>query len=129
MAKIVAPKKIKLAAAEGELKIAMDGLRKKQATLREVQDKLAKLQDTLELNKQKKADLENQVCDTIDGQNDTKYGQILITLVGMMFVPARNSLSLLSSSWLGTGKRWPTGRIGHCLFLCGPQAKDGFDNF
>lgn len=62
MAKIVAPKKIKLAAAEGELKIAMDGLRKKQAALHEVQAKLAKLQDTLELNKQKKADLENQVC-------------------------------------------------------------------
>ncbi|XP_078307189.1 dynein axonemal heavy chain 7 isoform X1 [Panthera onca] len=61
VAKIVAPKKIKLAAAEGELKIAMDGLRKKQAALQEVQDKLAKLQDTLELNKQKKADLENQV--------------------------------------------------------------------
>lgn len=95
VAKIVAPKKIKLAAAEGELKIAMDGLRKKQATLREVQDKLAKLQDTLELNKQKKADLENQVCDTMD-----KYGQILITLVGMMFVPARNSPSLcLPPGW------------------------------
>lgn len=61
VAKIVAPKKIKLAAAEGELRIAMDGLRKKQAALREVQDKLARLQDTLELNKQKKADLENQV--------------------------------------------------------------------
>nr|KAF6494562.1 dynein axonemal heavy chain 7 [Rousettus aegyptiacus] len=61
VAKIVAPKKIKLAAAEGELKIAMDGLRKKQAALHEVQDKLAKLQNTLELNKQKKADLENQV--------------------------------------------------------------------
>ncbi|XP_061296692.1 dynein axonemal heavy chain 7 isoform X3 [Bos javanicus] len=61
VAKIVAPKKIKLAAAEGELKIAMDGLKKKQAALRDVQDKLARLQDTLELNKQKKADLENQV--------------------------------------------------------------------
>uniref|UniRef100_A0A5F8HGG2 Dynein axonemal heavy chain 7 n=1 Tax=Monodelphis domestica TaxID=13616 RepID=A0A5F8HGG2_MONDO len=61
VAKVVAPKKIKLAAAEGELKIAMDGLRKKQAALKEVQDKLAKLEDTLELNKQKKADLENQV--------------------------------------------------------------------
>ncbi|XP_004033032.4 dynein axonemal heavy chain 7 [Gorilla gorilla gorilla] len=61
VAKIVAPKKIKLAAAEGELKIAMDGLRKKQAALKEVQNKLARLQDTLELNKQKKADLENQV--------------------------------------------------------------------
>ncbi|NP_001355646.1 dynein, axonemal, heavy chain 7B isoform X1 [Mus musculus] len=61
VAKIVAPKKIKLAAAEGKLRIAMEGLRKKQAALYEVQDKLAKLQDTLELNKQKKADLENQV--------------------------------------------------------------------
>ncbi|KAF0873023.1 DYH7 protein, partial [Crocuta crocuta] len=61
VAKIVAPKKIKLGAAEGELKIAMDSLRKKQAALKEVQDKLAKLQYTLELNKQKKADLENQV--------------------------------------------------------------------
>ncbi|XP_027721801.1 dynein heavy chain 7, axonemal [Vombatus ursinus] len=61
VAKVVAPKKIKLAQAEGELKIAMDGLRKKQAALKEVQDKLARLQDTLQLNKQKKADLENQV--------------------------------------------------------------------
>ena len=50
----------------------MDGLRKKQSVLREVQDKLTKLQDTLELNKQKKADLENQVQDNTD-----KYGQIL----------------------------------------------------
>lgn len=72
VAKIVAPKKIKLASAEGELKIAMDGLRKKQAALREVQDKLARLQDTLELNKQKKADLENQVW----GKTD-KYGEVL----------------------------------------------------
>ncbi|XP_006878990.1 PREDICTED: dynein heavy chain 7, axonemal [Elephantulus edwardii] len=61
VAKIVAPKKIKLAAAEGELKIAMNSLKKKQAALYEVQEKLTKLQDTLELNKQKKADLENQV--------------------------------------------------------------------
>ncbi|ELK27728.1 Dynein heavy chain 7, axonemal [Myotis davidii] len=61
VAKIVAPKKIKLAAAEAELKVAMDGLRKKQAALHEVQDKLAKLQDKLEQNKEKKADLENQV--------------------------------------------------------------------
>lgn len=86
MAKIVAPKKIKLAAAEGELKIAMDGLRKKQAALQEVQDKLAKLQDTLELNKQKKADLENQVCDNTD-----KSGKILIPLVRMMFPLTNNS--------------------------------------
>ncbi|XP_066476619.1 dynein axonemal heavy chain 7 [Tiliqua scincoides] len=61
VAKIVAPKKIKLNAAEAELKVAMDGLRKKQATLKEVQDKLAKLQNTLDQKKQEKADLENQV--------------------------------------------------------------------
>ncbi|XP_072334730.1 dynein axonemal heavy chain 7 [Scyliorhinus torazame] len=61
VAKVVAPKKEKLAVAEGELKIAMNGLRKKQAALKEVQDKLEKLQEQLETNKQKKADLENQV--------------------------------------------------------------------
>uniref|UniRef100_UPI003AAEEA19 dynein axonemal heavy chain 7 n=1 Tax=Centroberyx gerrardi TaxID=166262 RepID=UPI003AAEEA19 len=61
VAKVVAPKKEKLAQAEGELKIAMESLRKKQAALKEVQDKLAKLQETLDANKNKKADLENQV--------------------------------------------------------------------
>uniref|UniRef100_A0A8C4J679 Dynein axonemal heavy chain 7 n=1 Tax=Dromaius novaehollandiae TaxID=8790 RepID=A0A8C4J679_DRONO len=59
--KNVAPKKLKLSQAEGKLKIAMDGLRKKQAALKEVQDKLAVLQQTLESKKQEKADLENQV--------------------------------------------------------------------
>lgn len=61
VAKVVAPKKEKLAQAEGELKVAMESLQKKQAALKEVQDKLAKLQATLEANKNKKADLENQV--------------------------------------------------------------------
>ncbi|XP_078119357.1 dynein axonemal heavy chain 7 [Sander vitreus] len=61
VAKVVAPKKEKLAQAEGELKVAMASLQKKQAALKEVQDKLAKLQETLEANKNKKADLENQV--------------------------------------------------------------------
>lgn len=60
--KNVAPKKLKLNEAEGELKIAMDGLRKKQADLKEIQDKLAVLQQTLESKNQEKADLENQVC-------------------------------------------------------------------
>ena len=36
-------------------------LEKKQASLREVQDKLAKLQQTFEENTQKKEDLEHQV--------------------------------------------------------------------
>ncbi|XP_074551174.1 dynein axonemal heavy chain 7 [Halichoeres trimaculatus] len=61
VAKVVAPKKEKLAQAEGELKVAMASLQKKQAALKEVQDKLAKLQETLDANKQKKAELENQV--------------------------------------------------------------------
>ncbi|XP_069839698.1 dynein axonemal heavy chain 7 isoform X1 [Dendropsophus ebraccatus] len=61
VAKVVAPKKVKLNQAESELKIAMDSLRKKQAALKEVQDKLAKLEEKLEENKQRKADLENQV--------------------------------------------------------------------
>jgi len=59
--KVVAPKKIKLKAAEAELNEAMTALRKKQAALKEVQDKLQALRDNLENNKNKKADLENQV--------------------------------------------------------------------
>ncbi|XP_039266483.2 dynein axonemal heavy chain 7-like isoform X2 [Styela clava] len=61
VAKIVAPKKIKLKGAEAELAVAMESLKKKQAALKEVQDKLKMLQDKLEFNKQKKADLEYQV--------------------------------------------------------------------
>ncbi|XP_060067000.1 dynein axonemal heavy chain 7-like [Ylistrum balloti] len=61
VAKVVAPKKIKLKEAEGELATAMASLEKKRSSLREVQDKLAKLQSTLENNKKKKVDLENQV--------------------------------------------------------------------
>lgn len=61
MTKNVAPKKLKLNQAEEELNIAMDGLRKKQADLKEIQDKLAVLQQTLESKKLEKADLEYQV--------------------------------------------------------------------
>lgn len=57
----MAPKKVKLNQAESELKVAMDSLRMKQADLKKVQDKLAGLELTLEENKQKKADLENEV--------------------------------------------------------------------
>lgn len=60
----MAPKKEKLAQAEGELKVAMASLQKKLAALKEVQDKLANLQATLLANKNKKADLENQVSKT-----------------------------------------------------------------
>lgn len=61
VAKVVAPKQEKLAQAEGELKVAMQSLHKKQADLKKVQDKVAKLQERLEVNKNKKVDLENQV--------------------------------------------------------------------
>lgn len=53
---------ILLQGAESELAVAMESLRKKQAALKEVQDKLKMLQDKLEFNKQKKSDLEYQVC-------------------------------------------------------------------
>ncbi|KAM4561096.1 dynein axonemal heavy chain 7 [Fundulus diaphanus] len=61
VAKVVAPKKAKLKEAEGELKVAMDALHIKQAALKEVQDKLAKLIETSEAHKNKKADLVDQV--------------------------------------------------------------------
>ena len=61
VAKVVAPKKIKLKEAQGELAVAMASLQKKQKSLKEVQEKLAKLEEKLEANKQKKIDLENQV--------------------------------------------------------------------
>lgn len=44
VAKVVAPKQEALAAAEGELKVAMGSLEKKRAALKEVQDKLKKLE-------------------------------------------------------------------------------------
>ncbi|XP_075248722.1 dynein axonemal heavy chain 7-like isoform X2 [Convolutriloba macropyga] len=61
VAKVVAPKKEKLKEAEAELAVAMGALNKKRAELKEVQDKLHRLQVKLEENKQKKIDLENQV--------------------------------------------------------------------
>ncbi len=44
VAKVVAPKREALRVAEGELAVAMGSLEKKRESLREVQDKLAKLQ-------------------------------------------------------------------------------------
>jgi len=45
VAKVVAPKKAKLAEAEGQLAIAMEALEGKRSQLREVQDKLSKLEE------------------------------------------------------------------------------------
>lgn len=61
VAKVVAPKKEKLAQAESELEVAMTALQKKQAALKEVQDEVAKLNQILDANKKKKIELENQV--------------------------------------------------------------------
>ena len=85
VARVVAPKKVKLKEAEGELAVAMkvsfplhlwrspvasahfclpsssQSLNAKRANLKEVQDKLAELQRQLEENTRKKADLEQQV--------------------------------------------------------------------
>lgn len=61
VAKEVAPKKENLAQAEATWKVATDSLQKKQAALKEVQEKLAKLQERLETNKKEKANLENEV--------------------------------------------------------------------
>lgn len=51
VAKVVAPKKIALAAAEAEFQAAMASLELKRAALREVQAKLAKLESVLEAQK------------------------------------------------------------------------------
>jgi len=61
VAKVVAPKREALHEAEEQLSVAMADLEKKRASLQEVQDKLAKLEQQLETNKHKKLDLENQV--------------------------------------------------------------------
>ncbi|XP_028408947.1 dynein heavy chain 7, axonemal-like [Dendronephthya gigantea] len=61
VARVVAPKKEALAAAEAELAVAMEGLEKKRAVLREVQEKLARLQEKFEANVKRKGELEHQV--------------------------------------------------------------------
>jgi len=61
VAKVVAPKKEALHEAEEQLSVAMADLKKKRASLQDVQDKLSRLEQKLETNKNKKVDLENQV--------------------------------------------------------------------
>ena len=54
VAKVVAPKKLALKEAEDLLSTAMKALEAKRSMLAEIQEKLAKLQQNLEINKQKK---------------------------------------------------------------------------
>ncbi|XP_012937339.1 dynein heavy chain 3, axonemal [Aplysia californica] len=61
VAKVVAPKKAKLAEAEGELAVQMEKLNEKRAQLQAVTDKLQALNDEFEVMTQKKKDLEANI--------------------------------------------------------------------
>lgn len=61
VAKVVAPKKLALKAAEEAYEEVMVGLRGKQAELKELLDKLAAMESELELNTKKKNELESEV--------------------------------------------------------------------
>ncbi|XP_059139620.1 dynein axonemal heavy chain 3-like isoform X2 [Physella acuta] len=61
VAKVVAPKKAKLAEAEGELAVQMEKLNEKRAQLQAVTDKLQALNDEFEVMTQKKKDLESNI--------------------------------------------------------------------
>ncbi|XP_068084555.1 dynein axonemal heavy chain 3 [Anabrus simplex] len=67
--KIVAPKKAKLAEAEGELALQMDKLNEKRAQLQEVADKLQALNDEFAAMTRKKKELEDAIelcCQKLD---------------------------------------------------------------
>ncbi|KAL8573170.1 Dynein heavy chain 3, axonemal [Nucella lapillus] len=61
VAKVVAPKKAKLAEAESDLGMQMEKLNEKQAQLKAVTDKLQALNDEFEVMTQKKKDLEDNI--------------------------------------------------------------------
>ena len=61
VAKVVAPKKLKLASAEQELSVQMEKLNVKRSQLQTVEDKLQALNDEFEAMQQKKKDLEDNI--------------------------------------------------------------------
>ncbi|KAK6187847.1 hypothetical protein SNE40_005782 [Patella caerulea] len=61
VAKVVAPKKAKLAEAEGELSVQMEKLNEKRSQLQAVTDKLQALNDEFEAMTQKKKELEDNI--------------------------------------------------------------------
>ncbi|KAK7493483.1 hypothetical protein BaRGS_00015194 [Batillaria attramentaria] len=61
VAKVVAPKKAKLAEAEGELAVQMEKLNQKRAELQAVMDKLQALNDEFDMMTNKKAELEANI--------------------------------------------------------------------
>ncbi|KAM9486846.1 dynein axonemal heavy chain 7-like [Clarias gariepinus] len=62
VAKVVAPKQERFKEADAQVRLATEIVRKKQAALKEVLDKMEKLQNTYEDNKNQKTELENQVA-------------------------------------------------------------------
>uniref|UniRef100_A0A5K3F774 Dynein_heavy domain-containing protein n=1 Tax=Mesocestoides corti TaxID=53468 RepID=A0A5K3F774_MESCO len=79
-AKIVAPKKIKLAAAEKELAENMAALKETQASLKAVEDKLAKLRENLAKTQEEKKRLEDEV--TLCGQKLIRANKLIGGLGG-----------------------------------------------
>lgn len=61
VAKVVAPKKIRLKEAEDELAVQMDMLTVKRAELKEVEDRLQSLNDTFDAMNNKKKELEDNI--------------------------------------------------------------------
>ena len=61
VAKVVAPKKVKLAEAEAELNVQMEKLSCKRAELKEISDKLQDLRDNFDKKVQKKKGLEENI--------------------------------------------------------------------
>jgi len=59
--KVVAPKKIKLAQAEADLAATMEKLNTKRAELKEIEERLASLQETFQVMVEEKDKLEFQV--------------------------------------------------------------------
>ncbi|XP_049866243.1 dynein axonemal heavy chain 7-like [Pectinophora gossypiella] len=79
VAKVVAPKKQKLAAAQAVYDRAMGALAIKQAQLKEIQDKLAKLEEALDEQKRQQKFLDDEV---LDCSNKLKRAEMLISGLG-----------------------------------------------
>ncbi|XP_045510942.1 dynein axonemal heavy chain 7 [Colias croceus] len=79
VAKVVAPKKQRLAAAQAVYDKAMAALAVKQAQLREVQDKLAKLEEALSEQSRQQKMLDDEVMDC---SNKLKRAEMLISGLG-----------------------------------------------
>ncbi|TPX59932.1 hypothetical protein PhCBS80983_g02164 [Powellomyces hirtus] len=101
VAKVVGPKKEALAKAEGELAVEMATLQKKQAELKEVEDKMAALESQFKEMTIKKADLEKQV--DLTGKKLVRAEQLISGLGGEKdrWTEAATSLSAIYNNLTG----------------------------